>query len=434
MSNYHGDVRVVAGTRKNNAPLIPDSNGAIDALTIGTLTLSSPIVGSSATSITAFATGGQASATALTAGFNNVTTCATAGDSVKLATVAAGTTQTVKNNGAASLAVFPASGNSINGMAVNLSIDIPVGGEVTFRGVSATNWQTNATVVLPAPSTQKGTLAMKAADNAANYAITLTNASFGQATTLTIPDTGANANFVMSEGAATINGVKTFGSIKQNKATNAITAFAGGGQGSATALVSEINSITVCATAGDSVKLPTSVAGMRIQVSNLGAAYANIFPASGDLIDSLSANTAVSLPVGESIVFTCAVAGSWKATSIPMPGGKFTTGTTTTTFAAGQLTGAAFVVYENTQGTPGSIATRTATQMFADDPYARVGGKYHLRINNNQGTGTLTVTAGSGVTLTGTMTIAINTYRDFVVTYTSATALVIQQVGIGTGA
>ena len=66
--------------------------------------------------------------------------------------------------------------------------------------------------------------------------------------------------------------------------------------------------------------------------------------------------------------------------------------------------------------------------------YSRVGGTYHVRIINNQGTGTLTVTAGSGVTLTGTATIAINTFRDFVITYTSATALVMQQVGIGTDA
>lgn len=114
------------------------------------------------------------------------------------------------------------------------------------------------------------------------------------------------------------------------------------------------------------------------------------------------------------------------------PAAKFTTGTTTTTFAAGQLTGAAFTCYTNTQGTPGSIATRTATEMFGDDAAAVVGRVYVLRIVNGQGTGTLTVTAGSGVTLTGTATVAANTWRDFVVTYTSATALTMQNVGTGT--
>lgn len=112
--------------------------------------------------------------------------------------------------------------------------------------------------------------------------------------------------------------------------------------------------------------------------------------------------------------------------------GKYTTNTTTTTFAAGQLTGADFVVYTNTQGTPGTITTRTATQMYSEDPYASVGKTYILRIINGQGTGTLTVAAGSGVTASGTLTIAANTWRDFLVTYTSATALTLQQIGTGT--
>lgn len=113
---------------------------------------------------------------------------------------------------------------------------------------------------------------------------------------------------------------------------------------------------------------------------------------------------------------------------------KFSTGTTTTTFAAGQLEGADDVVYTNTQSTPGSIATRTATQMIANITNVYSGYSYPLRVVNGQGTGTLTITAGSGVTLTGTMTVAANTYRDFIVTVTSTTspAITIQNVGIGT--
>lgn len=291
---------------------------------------------------------------------------------------------------------------------------------------------TAGTVDIFPTTASKGKTAFTATDNTGNTTTTITNAAQAGAVTYTIPDAGASANFVLSEGAATINGAKTFGSIQNLKASNAITAFATGGQASGTLLTSQINSITTCATAGDSVRLPTSVAGMIIQVSNLGAAYADVFPISGDLIDALAANTAIRLAVGESIIFTCSVAGSWKSTPQRALGVKYTTGTTTTTFTAGQLTGGAFVVYNNTQGTPGSIATRTATQMAIDDPYYRLGGAYRLRIINNQGTGTLTVTAGTGVTLTGTMTIAINSYRDFAVTYTSATALVIQSMGIGT--
>ncbi len=215
-------------------------------------------------------------------------------------------------------------------------------------------------------------------------------------------------------------------------ATNAITAFATGGQSSATALTSVINSITVCATAGDSVKLPAATAGKFVQVSNLGAAAAAVFPVTGEIIDALSANAGISLAVGASIIFTCAVAGSWKATSQGVLGAKFSTGTTTTTFTAGQLSGAANVSYASTAATPGSITTRTATQMFADDPYARVGGGYILRVSNaSAGAAVLTILAGAGVTITGTATVADTICRTYLVTYTSATALVMQNITSG---
>lgn len=392
-------------------------------------------VETASSAVTAFAGGGQASGTLLTSQYNLITVCATNFDSVRLPSAIAALTIVVKNVGAAILSVFPFSGDSINAMAVDLSIDIPIGGEVIFTAISTTVWETNAALDLPAPSTQKGNLVIKAADNAGNTQTLITNASQAAARTYTIPDAGATtANFLMSEGAQTIVGAQTFSAIKRNKATNAITAFATGGQASATALTSEINSITVCATALDSVKLPTSVAGMMIQVSNLGAAAAAVFPASGDLIDTLAADVAVSLAVGRSIIFTCAVAGSWKMKDQTVQGAKFSTGTTTTTFAAGQLTGATWVSYASTAATPGSIATRTAAQMFADDPYARVGGGYRLRISNTaSGSATMTITGGaSGITLTGTATIADASYRDFIVTYTSASALVIQNIGGGT--
>lgn len=216
-------------------------------------------------------------------------------------------------------------------------------------------------------------------------------------------------------------------------ATNGITAFAGGGSTSATVLTSQFNRITTCATGGDSVKLPPATVGLLLEVINSGAAYANVFPfGTTDIIDTLANTAAISVPVGGTITFICTVAGTWISNGLQVIPAKFTTGTTTTTFAAGQLTGGATVNYTNTGATPGSIATRTATQMFADDPYARVGMSYILIVTNGQGTGTLTMTAGTGVTLTGTATVAINTTRTFVVTYTSATALVIQNIGTGT--
>lgn len=110
---------------------------------------------------------------------------------------------------------------------------------------------------------------------------------------------------------------------------------------------------------------------------------------------------------------------------------QFVTNTTTTTFAAGQLTGSEYTVYANTANTPGSIATRTAAQMIADLPNASIGQSWITRIYHG-GTGTLTVTAGANVTLTGTATIATTTYRDFAMTITSATVVTMQNIGSGT--
>lgn len=109
---------------------------------------------------------------------------------------------------------------------------------------------------------------------------------------------------------------------------------------------------------------------------------------------------------------------------------KYSTGTTTTTFTAGQLTGSAVTVYDSTATTPGSIATRTATEMVGDLG-ATVGATYILIIRNSSGSAnTMTVTAGTGVTLTGTMTIAQSVSRVFVVTINTATTMTIQSVGV----
>jgi len=164
----------------------------------------------SVTGITAFATGAQASATALTGRYNNVTTVATAGDSVKLLTAVLGQVQTVKNSGAATLAVFPNTSDSINALAVNLSVDVPVGGEMTFWCISATVWETREALYSPSPTTQTGGLEVVAAASAGNTTTVITNASQAAARTYTIPDAGANADFVMDEVAQTIGGVKTF--------------------------------------------------------------------------------------------------------------------------------------------------------------------------------------------------------------------------------
>lgn len=91
--------------------------------------------------ITAKAGGGQALATALTGSANRVDTCATDGDSVK---IQAGTTDAgsvmVQNKGAATLYIYPQSGENFYGMAANAYFELPSGGQATFLCYTTGEW------------------------------------------------------------------------------------------------------------------------------------------------------------------------------------------------------------------------------------------------------------------------------------------------------
>ncbi len=223
------------------------------------------------TGITAHAGGGQGSATAITTEYNNVTVCATAGDSVVLPAAAAGLRAIIKNNGATACAVFPATGDTINGGAANASITLVPGDQIIFSAINTTDWETDSS------SDASGT----------TYTNTITELTSG-------------------------SGI-TFSNITNEKTTNAITAHAGGGQGSATALVSELNVISVCATAADSVVLPTAKVGMAITVKNNGATDAAVFPATGATIDGGAADASVTLPIGCTRTFYCNALLTWNA-------------------------------------------------------------------------------------------------------------------------
>jgi hypothetical protein len=92
------------------------------------------------TTITAFATGGQADATVLTGEYNEITTCATIGNSVLLPVAALGKTCTILNSGATAVDIFPVAGSSIGVLAVNLAYRLGQGQQVTFTADSATKW------------------------------------------------------------------------------------------------------------------------------------------------------------------------------------------------------------------------------------------------------------------------------------------------------
>lgn len=106
----------------------------------------------------------------------------------------------------------------------------------------------------------------------------------------------------------------TFTGTTHRSATDGITAFSTGGQGSATALTTDINEVSVVAAAGDSVKLPAGVAGLEIIVINNDAAEScDVFPLSGDYINN-NLDTALAVAQQKQARFTCYKTDYWYGT------------------------------------------------------------------------------------------------------------------------
>lgn len=132
--------------------------------------------------------------------------------------------------------------------------------------------------------------------------------------------TNFNAAFVSKTANDTKAGNLTMsnGNIKRS-VEDGITAHAGGGQGSAYALTKDISRVSTVATAADSVKLPTAAAGLEMVVINDGANALSVYPATGEQIDGLAANTAVSISAGECRVFICRASSQWVSNKTQSP-------------------------------------------------------------------------------------------------------------------
>lgn len=87
-----------------------------------------------------------------------------------------------------------------------------VGEDVAFRNIDVGASGQLGTIDLFPPTASKGKVQHKAADSAGDTVTTVTNASQAAARTYTTPDAGANADYVMTAGAQTLAGNKTFSS------------------------------------------------------------------------------------------------------------------------------------------------------------------------------------------------------------------------------
>ena len=112
-------------------------------------------------------------------------------------------------NGASNF-TLPA-GATLRVQMVEFTVDI-IGADVGFTNIDVgASGQAGTLDIFPATAS-KGKLRFSAADNVNNQTTTIKNAAQSGTRTYTVPDAGANANFLMSLGAQLVGGVKTFSS------------------------------------------------------------------------------------------------------------------------------------------------------------------------------------------------------------------------------
>lgn len=268
-------------------------------------------------------------------------------------------------------------------------------------------------------------------------------------TTGTIATLGSTTGTITTLGSTTANiatGNITTGNVTNlNQSglgavsvSNAVSA-AGTNQATATPLTAAVNNVSTVG-AGTGVNLPASAAGRQIVVQNNGANALTVYPAQGasDTVNGLAATVGVKLVVGAIATFNATAAGAWVVQGLPNHASAFNTNsaTTTATLTAANVSGGfASVDLQMTGAMSGDAALTLplVTDLVAALPNASASTSYRLRITNASSNNQIwTVTTNTGWTLAGTMTIAQNTWREFVVTFSSTSAATLQSVAVGT--
>lgn len=108
-----------------------------------------------------------------------------------------------------------------------------------------------------------------------------------------------------------VTGASPITSPNYHTSTTDITAFATGGQLNAIQLISEYNKVTVCATAGDSVKALQAITGTRMEVDNKGADDLYVYPMPGDNFEGQAVNSPFIIVSGSYLVAFCYSNGEW---------------------------------------------------------------------------------------------------------------------------
>lgn len=225
----------------------------------------------------------------------------------------------------------------------------------------------------------------------------------------------------------------------------AITAGTTRTQAGATLITSDFTTVgtSTSATAGtnrgDGVLLPKVSSGSdRIYLLNNTANPIVVYGNGSDTVNGNAGSVGIAMPPYAAATFIETDVGAWQAILDGEPGAAFNSNTATAsaTLTAANVTGGSASVDLALTGTLGAAGAATlplVTDLVKSMWAAKVGDSFRLRVvNESSANFAWTMTTNTGWTLTGTMSIAQNTWREFVVTLTSLTAATLQSVAVGT--
>jgi len=294
--------------------------------------------------VTAFAGGGQGSATILGSSFNILTTVASPADSVKLPALFQGndpcTVIYIKNDGANAADVFPATGDDL-GSGTNVAVSVAAGESVSFIATSGSSTWTPFIVdtsggggaqISGTPANNQLGVWVNSTDieGDSNWQVvgTLLRGALGNGPGMVnlnginilprhgdpntgLQNVGDDRLAMVAGGVAGLTLIEASSAVLPTYQTNVgITAFATGGQTSATQLNSGYNVVDTVATTGDSVKFSSLVnVGSIVFVKNDGANALDLFPAGGDDL-GFGVGVALSVGAGATVAFLGSVLSS----------------------------------------------------------------------------------------------------------------------------
>ena len=204
-------------------------------------------------------------------------------------------------------------GNFTGNQITTSTSAITLGASISTGNTTITSSQSSGSIIIGGTS---ATGPIILGQSTAAQTLNLATGATATATTKTVNIgtsgvSGSTTAINIGSAVSGANSTTTFNGFVIDSISAAVSA-AGATQATATALVSNINNVTVVASAADGVRLPTAVAGMRILVRNSDSAdILKIYPATGAQINALGANTATTLAISTSVQLFATSTTQW---------------------------------------------------------------------------------------------------------------------------